>query len=163
MARSWADIGVRTQLADRQHVRVRPVSGLCILSPTCRVLELVFYADGEVRVANPNVPDVVRYAPHLGKVGDFGMTLDGGWSRREAQQDVATAALNRQLDLLNFAGFVWMVGNAVNLQEIDTPGCVLTKERVVPRLAGGGVPDSPACGVPRAGVILVGGILSFES
>src|SRR5450759_5218976 len=104
MARSWADVGVRTQLADRQHVRVRPVSGLCILSPTCRVLELVFYADGEVRV-----------------------------------------------------------GNAVNLQEIDTPGCVLTKERVVPRLAGGGALDSPACGVPRAGVILVGGILSFES
>src|ERR1035441_4146910 len=93
MARSWADIGVRTQLADRQHVRVRPVSGLRILSPTCSVFELVLYADGEVRVANPKVPDVVRYAPHLGKVRDFGMTLDGGWSRRETQHDVATASL----------------------------------------------------------------------
>src|SRR5579871_2529429 len=163
MARSWADIGVGTQLTNRQHVRVRPVSGLRILSPTGSILELVLNADGKVRVANPKVPDVVRYAPHLGKVRDFSMMLDGGWSRRETQHNVATAALNRQLDLPNFAGFVWMVSNAVHLQEIDAPGCVLTKERVVPCLASSGILGSPACGVPRAGVILVGGILRFES
>src|ERR1035438_7835526 len=32
-----------------------------------------------------------------------------------------------QLDLLNFAGFVWMIRDAVNLQEIDAPGCVLRR------------------------------------
>src|SRR5579862_22143 len=163
MAGSWADIGVRTQFADRQHVRVRPVSRLRILSPTCGVVELVLYADGEVVAAHPNVPDIVRYAPHLRKVGEFGMALKRGRSRRKAQYNVAAATLNRQFDLPNFAGLIRMVRNAVNLEEIDTPGCVLTKERVVPRLAGGGVLDSPACGVPRTRVILVGGILSFES
>ena len=162
MARSWADVGVWRQLADRQHVRVRPVAGLGILGPLCGVFELILYADGEARIADPNVPDVVGHAPHLGETGHFCVTLHGGRPWRQAQHNVATAVLNRQLDLPNFADLVGMVRNAVHFQEIDTPAGVLTKERVVPCLAGGGVLDSPACRIPGAGVILVGGILSFE-
>src|SRR5437762_1334830 len=90
------------------------------------------------------------------------MVLHRCWSRRKTQNNIATAVLDRQRDLPDFCRPVWVVRNAVNLQEVDTPRGILPQERVVPGLTGLIVFDSPTRRIPGTGIVLVGSILSFE-
>src|SRR6185312_5432074 len=90
------------------------------------------------------------------------MVLDRCWSGRKTQNDLAAAVLDRPSNLPDFRRLVWMVGDAVNLQEIDTPPSKLPQKRVVPGLTGLVVFDSPTRRVPWTGIILVRCILSFE-
>src|SRR5689334_6146464 len=91
------------------------------------------------------------------------MMLDGCWSGRETQHDVAAAVLDRQRNLPDFCRLVWVIRDAVNLQEVDAPFRILPQERVVPGLARLVVFNSPACGIPGTGITLVRCILSLET
>src|SRR5690349_7056946 len=90
------------------------------------------------------------------------MVLNRCWTRGKTQNNIATAVLDRQRYLPDFCRLVWVVGDAVNLQEVDTPSGILPQERVVPGLTCLIIFDSPTRRVPWTGIGLVGGILSFE-
>ena len=55
-----------------------------------------------------------------------------------------------------------MVGDAVHLDQVNAPVCILGQQRVIPGLAGGVVLDAPVGGVPGAGVGGVGGVSGVE-
>ena len=105
---------------------------------------------------------VVGDAPHLRVFGDLGGVLELGGAGREAEHDGAAGFADGFGDLANLGGAVGVVGDAVDLEEVEAPGGVEAKHGVVVGLAGGVVLDAPVAFVPRAGRCGVGGVNGVE-
>src|SRR5882757_5460479 len=97
MSRLRANVRERPQHPDWQHIGIGPITGPRVLGPACGILELVFDSDWVLPIAAvPNVPDVIRNAPHLCQFSHLCVVLHGCRPRREAQNDVTTAVLDSE-------------------------------------------------------------------
>src|SRR6266511_493027 len=75
----------RSQTADRPHVGIGPMAGLRDTGPQGCTGKLVFHALREILAAVPEVPDVVRDAPHLRVLEHFIALVDGSRAGRKDQ------------------------------------------------------------------------------
>ncbi len=83
-------------------------------------------------------------------------------ARRQAEHDRPAAVFDRRGDLADFRWLVGMVGNAVDLDEVESPTGILLQHRIVVGLAGGVVLDAVVAVVPRTQVVGVGCVGGVE-
>ncbi len=158
---------MRSEGADGQHVGIGPVTVARLPDPVGQVVEDVPDAHGEsvfglsVR-ERPAVPDVVGDAPHLCVLTDFGGVGRLCRARRQAQDDRATGPGDRVGDLADLSGFVGMVRDAIDFDEIQAPACIQRQHGVVIGLAGGVVANTIIAVVPSARVRSVRGVCGME-
>src|SRR3984957_8238513 len=96
----------------------------------------------------PGIPVVVSDAPHLRVLGNLGGVLDLRRTVRKREHDGAAGFANGFRDLANLSGAVGMVGNAIDFEEVEAPGCVEAKHGIVISLACGVIFNAPVAGVP---------------
>ena len=153
-----APAGMRTQLADGQHVGVRPGAWFGVALPRRQPRKLAQHALRKVRAGLPLVPLVVRDAPHVGQRCGLIAVLQRHGARREAQHHGPASAVDRLADHLDLVGLVRVVADAVDLEQVHAPGRILREQGVVPGLPGGVVLYAPVGRVPGAGVRGIGGV-----
>src|SRR5215471_9682977 len=117
----------------------------------------------------PEVPNVVRNAPHLSILADFFRLLERSGAGRKTQDDRPPVFAKRNCvpksvtDKANFVSLVGMVRDAIHFHEIHAPDGELLRERIVVRLSGGfGRVESKVERIPRASVGGIRGIRSVK-
>ncbi len=138
-------------VAEGDHVGVRPVVGPALSLPARQQIELVI----EQR---PAIPDVVGDSPEVGVGFDVLGLRDGGVAGRGAEDDGAATLLDGAVNRFNFVGGI-RLREIIDLDVVDAPACVLADDRVIPRLTGGdGTVHAEHIGIPEAGALGVGGV-----
>ena len=98
---------------------------------------------------------IVGDAPHLRVLCDFGGVVERGGAGRKAEHDGAAGFVDGFGDLADLGGPVGVVGDAIDLEEVDAPGRVELEHGIVIGLAGGVVFDAPVAFDPRGRATVV--------
>ena len=143
----------RRQVADRQHVGVRPVAGAGQRCPARQARKLAAHALRIGLAAVPEIPHVVGNPPHVRVAAQLSERGKGRGSRRETEHHRPARGAHCARKHADFGAGVWMAGNAIRLDEIDMPGGVQARDGVVVGLAGGIGGHTVVVGVPGTGRI----------
>ena len=138
-------------LAQRQHVAVRPAAGAHMRLPHLAAAEHVFKQI-------PAIPEIVRHAPHVGKLLHVPGFLDHRGAGGKAEHHVAAAGTDGGGDHLNLlrsgVGAILIhvrVADIVHLHEIHAPGGIELEDGVIICLrAGLGTVHAVHVAVPAA-------------
>src|SRR5437879_6429894 len=106
----------------------------------------------------PSVPDVIGYAPHLRVTPHFRRVRELGGAGRQAEHDRPSGLRDCRSNLADLAFLVRVIGDAIDLEEVESPRGVELQHRIVIRLAGSAVAHSIIAVIPGTIVEWVGGI-----
>src|SRR6185437_13962471 len=110
----------------------------------------------------PAVPDIVGNPPHLTVAANLRGVRQLRRARRQAEHDRPAGLADRPGNLPDLADLVWVVGDAIDLEEIHAPACVLGQHGVVIGLPGRRVAHAIIAVVPRADVCDIGDVFRMK-
>ena len=124
-SRSWP------QISERQHIGIRPVSRLRLPCPLRDVGKLISQTLRIIYGAVPQIPDVVRDAPHLGIFAHLFDLLQGCRPRRQTERNRPAGFGEGCAQHSNFIGFVGTAADAIHLDQVHVPTGVQLRNRIV--------------------------------